>query len=192
MNKIAALFDDFERPDGAPGQSTSGHTWTISGTTLPTIVNGELTGLGPTGNYAFVDVLQHPKRMWVDGRWESTDEIILITSPRGNGLDHMTHVRFSNTQCAVQVRETYGGVAGTFDNLAPFAYSATLTPGAVYQIGITYNGPCLLIQMPDGSTEEVCHPRIANVTGRYLCYQTRDTTFIQNAYCTTYGRRSIT
>lgn len=180
------LFDNFERPDGAPGIAVSGHAWVISGSPLPTIVNGELGTLTPgTGGYSFTDLMQHPKHQYVDVVWTAIDGVVvLMGSNRDNSLTHTTHLWFSGQGYLFQVRENSGG----FDILASADYPALVELGKTYRIGVRYNGPCLTMEFPDGTERTVCSPRFANVSGRYLCFQTDDTARILNAWCTVQNR----
>lgn len=173
---LPILSDDFERPDGplVPGAAPSGQAWMTGGflSVPPVILEGRLTG-PPGAAYARVDLGKAPSRMtgllsWSDGQG-GIPVVAMATSSVGfDPPSDLLHLVIGLEQWALQVRERNGDLV----TLALRTYPRMRTDGTGYEISMTVEDATATVVGPDGVEVSHTDPRIAQLHGRYLFWET--------------------
>lgn len=176
--------------------SESGHGWVGSGGHIPAIVDGELAWTGVSGNYAYVDVFHQPFYQYCDvamNAGSTTLCVLMSSNDSSNSLENITHIRFTSTAVAIEVRAWSLGDSSPHaiaDGISEITYSSPLVSGTTYRVGVKYYGETIGITLPDG-TEKIISSRILNsIMGRYLCFQPLNSR-ISKAGCTMKSRNVI-
>jgi len=178
---IPNLSDTFQRADGVPGTADSKHPWSTSGANISHLVGGMLVnaqpGVAGGGNYTFVDLLVPPSEMSatisLSGAASGTPGVVLISgSSTTNGLESdlqkMLHWQITRTGGTCSY---WRGGVNTGTIFSPTWTTPLLTDGTQYNVRMVINRNTVTFYGPDGSVTTVTDSNIADLYGRFLCYQ---------------------
>lgn len=170
------LADDFERTGTFAGSdSSSGHTWAVTGTGSFALSGGMLT-VNTAGNaYAQMELDSTPVEIggivsWVTGGGAAASNATLIcgdstlmtgTPSTWNAL----HFTMDNTGWYMQIVQ-----AGTFTTLANGTLSGLIGAAGV-TVWMQISGNTVTFQAPDGVQRTVTDSRIGSLVNKYVIYE---------------------
>jgi hypothetical protein len=168
------VVDDFNRPDGALGNTLTGQPWTATGPDLPAIVGGAMTSVGV--GYAYVVLPAKVHSLGADFTFSAgatSGVAVMLVSGSSTTLDLNNlglHLQITPVDWTLQVR-----VAGEtpFPTLASGSFPVPLAQDGttLYRATATIEGNTATVSLPGGQGVTVTDARIGAQTGQVPCWE---------------------